>query len=599
MSADISCPHCGQMHRSGARFCPSTGKLLQPTAAGMQAPTPPSSGPSVPSPVTGGPPAAGMTGLLPSNQVLNQRYIIVERVGRGGMAAVYKVTDALQPGAIWAIKEMSDAALPPEEREYAVKSFEQEARLLQALQHPNLPKVVDAFTERGKHYLVMEFVPGRSLEAEIRARQQPVPERELLPWAFALCDVMSYLHNQNPKIIFRDLKPSNVMLTPQGQIKLIDFGIVRFFKPGKTRDTQALGTPGYCAPEATTGQTDERSDLYSLCVTLHQLLSKHDPASTIFNLPPLRAINPQVSNELERILMKGLNNQRDQRWRSMDEMRTELARLLHPMDRTAIHQTWQAPAGQYMGYGGPQAGMVGGYISPAGKAADFTPGEPSNPYPAVLPTMAAPAPPGGAQMQRSDTSRPTTRLLMVAAQLSPWQFALVILGFIVLLVAGTALLARPLEEMEFNWNRVPIIALFGVLGYAIYPRRGVVFLSHVILSFIMIATIWLVLGDQEYEIIWMVIAVVASGVIMELWVFFLPRIKGKAGDEAWVRELIWLVLMAVLGITVFFIILFDLDTGIDPLKWLLAAIFAVIGWFIGDFIHQFLLYKKTGLRVRR
>ncbi len=595
MTAELICPHCGQMHRSEARFCPSTGKLLQTTARGSVpfAVPPPGTGLGSNYPQASGSaiPAAGLTGHLPPNIVLHGRYIIAERIGRGGMAAVYKVADARQPGAVWAVKEMSDAALSPEEREYAVQSFEQEARLLQNLQHPNLPKVVDAFTEGGKHYLVMEFVPGRSLDAELHTRMRPVPEGELLSWAIQLCGVMSYLHNQKPQIIFRDLKPSNVMLTPHGEIKLIDFGIVRFFKPGKSRDTQALGTPGYCAPEATTGQTDERSDLYSLCVTLHHLLTKHDPSSTIFNLPPARAINPQVSPEMERILMKGLQNQRDLRWRSVDELRLELNRLQAPQ---AIPQRQPVPD-QYIPTVTVQPGLPGNYISPPIRSADRFPGSVPAAGPIMTPTAAgSPVQDGGIR-----TSRPTTRLLMVATQLSPWQFALIIIGFIVLLVIATALLAPILDDLDFQWNKVPIIAVFGVLGYATYPRRGSVFVSHNVLSLVMIFTILLVLGDQGYEIIWMLIALVASGLFMEIWAFFLPRIKGKAGDEAWGRELIWLVLMEVFGITMFFSILFSPEVGLDPIKWLLAAIFAVIGWFVGDFIRQYLLYRKTGLRVRR
>jgi len=322
------CPHCNQQHRLGARFCPTTGRLMpipsQPAAPGspppyqdhdVQAPPPNSA-------------SGGKTGLLPSNSFLKGRYIILEKVGHGGMAAVYKATDTQQTGNLWAIKEMSDAALSnPQERDYAIQSFQREAELLRKLDHPNLPKVVDAFTETGKHYLVMEFVPGDTLENLLTKRKEPYSQVDVLPWAMQLSNVLCYLHGQSPKIIFRDIKPSNIMLTPQGQIKLIDFGIVRFFKPGKAKDTMALGTPGYASPEAIEGQTDERSDLYSLCVVLHQLLSGQNPAEAIYNLPPVRQLNPGVSPDMERILKRGLQNDRKKRWRTVDELRDEMARL--------------------------------------------------------------------------------------------------------------------------------------------------------------------------------------------------------------------------------------------------------------------------------
>jgi serine/threonine-protein kinase len=308
----IICPHCGGSHRSSARFCPATGKPIQREVAplDLQEETP------------------GLTGRLPANSILNNRYLILRKVGHGGMAAVYQAADTRQPGTLWAIKEMSDAALSSvQERDYAMRAFQQEANLLRSLAHPNLPRVIDAFTEGGKHYLVMEFVSGESLQVMLEKRARPFSEAEVLPWALQLCDVLAYLHNQDPIIIFRDIKPSNIMLTPQGQIKLIDFGIARFFKPGKTKDTLALGTPGFAAPEAVTGQTDERSDIYSLCATLHNLLTGHDPVKTMFNIPPARQLNPAISVAMERILMRGLQNHRDLRWRSAADLRTECACL--------------------------------------------------------------------------------------------------------------------------------------------------------------------------------------------------------------------------------------------------------------------------------
>lgn len=256
---------------------------------------------------------------------LHGRYVIVQQVGQGGMGAVYQVTDLHIPGKVWALKEMSDAALTnPAERAQAVAAFQQEARLLATLSHPNLPQVIDCFTERGKHYLVMDFIDGELLD-EILARSGPLPEAQVLALAEQLCDVLDYLHGQFPPVIFRDLKPGNVMVTPHGQVKLIDFGIVRFFKPGQQSDTQIIGTPGFAPPEQHgKGQTDPRSDVYSLGVTLHQLLTGHDPTQTPFRLPPACQVNPAVSANLEQVISQATMLEPAQRFPSAAAMKQAL-----------------------------------------------------------------------------------------------------------------------------------------------------------------------------------------------------------------------------------------------------------------------------------
>jgi len=202
LNIENTCPYCGQVHRSTARFCPMSGQLIPPAQF-------------TPKP-------NGTTGQLPPRHCLNNRYTIIKRIGKGGMAAVYQVEDIHSPGVYWAVKEMSDSAIPDEsEKMAAIKRFKDEAIFLQTLYHPNLPKVIDSFTEGGKHYLVMEFVPGLSLERQLEVRGRPFDEDEIVPWAIQLCNVLSYLHSQPRPIIFRDLKPSNIMLTPQGNIKLI------------------------------------------------------------------------------------------------------------------------------------------------------------------------------------------------------------------------------------------------------------------------------------------------------------------------------------------------------------------------------------------
>lgn len=197
--------------------------------------------------------------------------------------------------------------------------------MLALLNHPNLPQVTDYFTERGKHYIVMEFVEGETLEDYLDRRGPPVSEAEARGWAAQLCDVLGYLHRQQPPVIFRDLKPANVMLTPDGQLKLIDFGIARFYKPGKQKDTLMMGTPGFAPPEQYgRGQTDARSDLFSLGVTLHVLLTDYDVEQSPWSYPPVRTLNAGVSPALERIIAKATAMNVAERYQSAAEMRAAL-----------------------------------------------------------------------------------------------------------------------------------------------------------------------------------------------------------------------------------------------------------------------------------
>jgi len=264
--------------------------------------------------------------MLPPNAVLQGRYAILQKLGQGGFGAVYKVVDQRLAGSVWAIKEMSDAALhDPAEKAQAVAAFQQEAQLLARLVHPNIPRVTDYFAESSRHYIVMEYVPGETLEDRLVRQQMPCSEQEVRRWAEQLCDVLAYLHSQSPPIVFRDLKPGNIMLTPQGQIKLIDFGIARLFKPGRTSDTQVIGTPGFASPEQYgRGQTDGRSDVYSLGVTLHHLLTLYDPTNAPFQLPSVRQLQPMVSAQMEQVIARATQQNLQQRFQSVGEMKQAL-----------------------------------------------------------------------------------------------------------------------------------------------------------------------------------------------------------------------------------------------------------------------------------
>jgi serine/threonine protein kinase len=241
--------------------------------------------------------------------MLNQRYRLMSKIGEGGFGTVYQATDSTLNNALRAIKEMSVQSLDPQEIQQAKIAFQQEVGLLAALHHPHLPRVYDHFEQGGRSYLVMDFIEGQTLEDYLaKAPGEKLPLQEVLEIGIQLCKVLDYLHTRQPPIIFRDLKPANVMRAPDGHLYLIDFGIARLFKPGKKKDTIALGSPGYAAPEQHgRGQTTERADIYSLGATLHQLLSGRDPSEKPFQFPPLdltqyALAGPAVAELIEQML---------------------------------------------------------------------------------------------------------------------------------------------------------------------------------------------------------------------------------------------------------------------------------------------------------
>lgn len=240
------------------------------------------------------------------------------------MGAVYQARDMKRQGTVCAIKEMSLSMVPAEEREQAIENFKIEAKILWGLNHPNLPALTGFFSENQRYFLVMEYIDGMTLEELLDRNGGPFSERRVLGWARQLCDVLEYLHSQNPPIIFRDMKPGNIMLTRSGHIKLIDFGIARFFRPSGKQDTQHLGTPGFAPPEQYgTAQTDVRSDIYSLAMTLSLLLtntlSEHE-----FGLKNLRALNPKISPVVARALEKAADAKPERRYHSVAEFRSAL-----------------------------------------------------------------------------------------------------------------------------------------------------------------------------------------------------------------------------------------------------------------------------------
>lgn len=268
------------------------------------------------------------TGLMPSQSVLNGRYVVLSKIAQGGMSAIYKAMDYKKPGVTWVVKEMSETAITPGERVETVEAFRREAVMLRTLSHPNLVKVVDVFQEsdKGRWYMVMEFIEGKTLLQIMEETPGNLPERRVLSWAAQICDVLSYLHTQSPPIIYRDMKPGNVMEQSANSVcKVIDFGIARFWKPGRTKDTLILGTPGYAPPEQYgKGQTKDSADVYALGATLHHLLTGRDPESKPFKFPPARQLNPRVTVDTEAVIQKATLIKPAERYQSIAEMKAAL-----------------------------------------------------------------------------------------------------------------------------------------------------------------------------------------------------------------------------------------------------------------------------------
>src|SRR5436309_991192 len=284
------------------------------------------------------------TSDLPEQTLLIGRYQLLSRIGQGGMGAVYKASDTRLDDRLVAIKAMSKAGLPAAGLEEAEAAFEREARLLGKLLHPNLPRIHDHFTENDRSYLVMDFIDGETLEEYLDKRGHDLlPIERVLDWAEQLCDVLSYLHNHQPPIIFRDLKPANVMVGESGHIFLIDFGIARLFKPGQSHDTVALGSPGYAAPEQYgKAQSTPRSDIYSLGALLHCLLTGVDPSEQPFFFRPASTLNPEVPLELEHLLQRMLDMDSENRPFSA----LEVAETLRRVQQQLLNGTLQYATGK-------------------------------------------------------------------------------------------------------------------------------------------------------------------------------------------------------------------------------------------------------------
>ncbi len=296
------CPVCGKENQIDARFCSRCGGTI-----------------------------STRTGRLPAQTLLHAgRYMILKLLGQGGMGAVYQARDLQAPQKIVAVKEMSQSGLSGQELQEAIEAFAHEAELLARLDHASLPRIYQHFEEGGRRYLVMDFIEGETLEhyeEGYKQKGQRIPVESVLHIGIQLCRVMDYLHCQQPAIIFRDLKPANGMLTPQGKVCLIDFGIARLLKPNQTHDTLALGSPGYAPPEQYQRATTPRSDIYSLGAVLHQFLTGDDPEKNPFRFRPF-SINVPLLEDLVMCMVDVDEALRPASMRSVQEMLERSAQIV-------------------------------------------------------------------------------------------------------------------------------------------------------------------------------------------------------------------------------------------------------------------------------
>lgn len=533
----MNCKWCNSQNRDTARYCAA---CRAPTVDGVQIEN------------------------LRSGQKLSGRYEIRKGLGVGAMGAVYGALDGNIANKRVAIKEYSPLRhTNPAEQKTAAEMFEEEAQMLVRLDHPNMPKISDYFREGVNQYIVMDFIDGMTLE-EYLQQYQRAPEPQVIVWGQQIASALQYLHSQNPPIIFRDMKPGNVMLDKQGHIKLIDFGIARKFKPGQAHDTQRFGTPGYAPPEAYgRGQTDARSDVYSLAVTLYVLLTGFDPSNDPFNLPALRSIAPYVSPNLEHAIETGRNLQATQRWQTMDRF---------------------------------AAALTGTFPQPT--------------YP-VGPVYAAPVQIGAGPVVGSGsgakTASPTQRLAELTARLSNGQLAALLGGIALVILFLVALFTRSVAQANPRFDiQYPMLATIGVLAYVATRQVWTPLATFTPLA---IAAVWVTgmsLGGMDQLQVGLGIVIVAAllaGIFMMGWAYLQPIFVGKEEPRYYSvsqsrLDTLWCILMGLLATVIFTITAHEtkLAPWAEPTMYLFGALNGLVGWFAGDYLYRLTQEKKDQTR---
>ncbi|PYP86849.1 MAG: hypothetical protein DMF61_11620 [Blastocatellia bacterium AA13] len=321
------CPECGVQVQPEDPYCGECGAKqdyapLTPPAVVVEARRD-SSKVAMPEskPESKKPKAAANVQLEPGTLLLD-RYSIVKRVGGGGMGSVYQARDKRLADRLCAVKEMVEMFADDYQRSKAVEDFQRESEVLAQLEHPSIPTIYDYFVESGRYYLVMKWIGGGDLAEQMRLHGGMVSEPTVTKWGVQTCDVLHYIHSQNPPIIYRDLKPANLMLDERnGRIMLVDFGIARVVRPTE-KGVTAIGTMGYAPPELFAGKVEPRSDIYSLGATMFHMMTGSDPQDNpllIFDFqknPRPRVINPAITPDMERMLMRMVAHKPEDRFSS-------------------------------------------------------------------------------------------------------------------------------------------------------------------------------------------------------------------------------------------------------------------------------------------
>ncbi len=325
----LFCEACGAANTTEATACFACHQPLQ------HAFSPWSAQPTVHPAAKVSLPATAPGHLLPGT-LLNGRYRIVRQVGQGGFSVVYAAKDGQHKHKQVAIKQIDLCSLTPRQIIEATDTYNREVGLLSTLKHASLPHIHDHFTDQDHWYLVMDFIEGQTLEDYMQKAQKGyLPIKEALGMGIQLCRVLNVLHQQTPPIIFRDVKPANIMRTPKGRLHLIDFGIARHFSPGQRKDTGPLGTPGYAAPEQYgTAQTTIQTDIYGLGATLQTLLTGQDPLGS--TSPPGHPLPQQLRQVVDRMLQRDASK----RPQSVNEVQAELTWIKRGKLGAALSYVW-------------------------------------------------------------------------------------------------------------------------------------------------------------------------------------------------------------------------------------------------------------------
>ncbi len=362
-TADVYCSSCGASNDLAAPACFACGK-----------------------PLTGATDDNSDVTLLSSGTLLHNRYRLLNPVGEGGFATVYRAEDTLNQRTV-AIKSIGLAALNAQQMIDATDTYNRELLFGRELRHPHLPAFYDSFTDQDHWYLVVQYIDGPTLESYVQQKPaQRLALWEVLDIGIQVCDVLTYLHTRRPPVIFRDIKPDNIMRSANGAVYLVDFGIARHFRPGQRRDTQLLGSPGYAAPEQYgSAQTSERSDIFSLGVTLQTLLTGRNPLDDKTNSTFATASVPP--QDVEKLLERMYAQRPEDRPANAQEVRSALEDIAREQGISSLIPAMQATQGPEWGPAGANLTPYGGYSS--GQVSQMMP----PPYPTSPPPYPPYAPP--------------------------------------------------------------------------------------------------------------------------------------------------------------------------------------------------------------